>query len=110
MAASKAQKLMDEHEPLVTSLYTKGTAAEQAIRGKNLYLVSWEDNGQIEKWVEKLTEAYGFPTASTKQQQRSNGWSQATRQHTQTDEVLATSHNKLDKFLIRGALSNGKTH
>jgi hypothetical protein len=38
----------------------------EAIRGKKLSLVSWDDNVQIENWVEKLTEAYGFPTASTK--------------------------------------------
>jgi iron(III) transport system substrate-binding protein len=66
MASPQGQKLMDEHEPLVASLFSKGASAEQAIRGKKLSLVSWEDNVQIEKWVEKLTEAYGFPTAGTK--------------------------------------------
>ena len=64
--APQGQKLMDEHEPLVASLFSKGAAAEQAIRGKKLSLVSWEHNLQIEQWVEKLTEAYGFPTATTK--------------------------------------------
>jgi len=66
MASSQGQKLMDEHEPLVASLFSKGAAAEQAIRGKKLSLVSWEDNVQIENWVEKLTDAYGFPRGSTK--------------------------------------------
>ena len=66
MASPQGQKLMDEHEPLVASLFSKGAAAEQAIRGKKLSLVSWEHNLQIEQWVEKLTEAYGFPTATTK--------------------------------------------
>ena len=66
MASPEGQKLMDEHEPLVASLYSKGSAAEQAIRGKKLSVVNWEQNVQIEQWIEKLTEAYGFPRATTK--------------------------------------------
>ena len=66
MASSEGQKLIDEHEPLIASLYSKGAAAEQAIRGKKLSLVNWQQNAQIEQWIEKLTEAYGFPTATMK--------------------------------------------
>ena len=37
MASPQGQKLMDEHEPLVASLFSKGAAAEQAIRGKKTF-------------------------------------------------------------------------
>jgi ABC-type thiamine transport system substrate-binding protein len=66
MAGLEAQKLIDEHEPLVASLYSKGSAAEQALRGKRLSVVSWENNEQLEQWIAKLTGAYGFPKAESK--------------------------------------------
>ncbi len=66
MAGLEAQKLIDEHEPLIASLYSKGSAAEQALRGKKLSIVSWENNEELEKWIAKLTVAYGFPKAESK--------------------------------------------
>jgi ABC-type Fe3+ transport system substrate-binding protein len=66
MAGLEAQKLIDEHEPLVASLYSKGSAAEQALKGKKLSIVSWENNEEMEKWIEKLTGAYGFPQPDSK--------------------------------------------
>lgn len=66
MAGPEAQKLIDEHEPLVASLYSKGSAAEHALRGKKLSVVSWENNEALEQWMTKILEAYGFPTAMVK--------------------------------------------
>ncbi len=66
MAGAEAQKLIDEHEPLVASLYSKDSAAEQALRGKKLSVVSWENNEELEQWITKIAEAYGFPTAMVK--------------------------------------------
>ena len=66
MARSEAQKLIDEHEPLIASLYSKESAAEQALRGKKLSIVSWENNEELEQWITKIVEAYGFPTATVK--------------------------------------------
>jgi len=61
MAGAEAQKLIDQHEPLAASLYRQGSAAEQALRGKKLSVVSWEHNEKMEQWVEKIVEALGFP-------------------------------------------------
>jgi ABC-type Fe3+ transport system substrate-binding protein len=61
MAGPEAQKLIDQHEPVIASLYSKGSAAEQALRGKKVSVVSWEDNPKMEQWIAKLVEAYGFP-------------------------------------------------
>jgi iron(III) transport system substrate-binding protein len=66
MAGAEGQKLIDQHEPLYPSRYSKGSAAEQALRGKKLSVVSLENNEKLEQWIAKLTEAYGFPTAAMK--------------------------------------------
>jgi ABC-type Fe3+ transport system substrate-binding protein len=62
MAGSEAQKLIDQHEPLTASLFSKGSAADQALKGKKVSVVSWDDNAKMEQWIAKLVEAYGFPT------------------------------------------------
>lgn len=63
IASPEAQKLIDEHEPLAASLYARGSAAEQELRGKKLSVVGWEDNAKLEPWIAKMVEAFGFPTA-----------------------------------------------
>jgi len=66
VAGPEAQKLVDQYEPLIASVYSKGSAAEQALRGKKLSVVSWENNEKMEQWIAKLTEAYGLPKADLK--------------------------------------------
>ena len=66
MAGPEGQKLIDEHEPLTASVYSKGSATEQAVLGKKLSVVSWEDNARMEQWIGKLVEAYGFPKVDLK--------------------------------------------
>jgi hypothetical protein len=66
MAGPEAQKIIDQHEPLIASVYSKDSAAEQALRGKKLSVVSWENNSNMEQWMGKLVEAYGFPKAQVK--------------------------------------------
>ena len=66
MASAEAQSLIDKHEPLVASVHRKGSAVEQALRGKKLSVVSWEDHQRSQQWIAKLTEAYGFPRAEIK--------------------------------------------
>ena len=65
MAGAEAQKLIDKYEPLVASVYSKDSAAERAVRGKKLSVISWENNAIIDQWMGKIVEAYGFPKAST---------------------------------------------
>ena len=66
MAGAEAQKLLDQHEPLVASLYTKGSAVEQELRGKKVSVISWENNVKMDEWLAKLVEASGFPKAERK--------------------------------------------
>jgi hypothetical protein len=63
MASPEAQKLADEHEPLGSSVYVRGGAVEQELRGKKLSLVSWDHHQHMEQWQAKVVEAYGFPKA-----------------------------------------------
>jgi ABC-type Fe3+ transport system substrate-binding protein len=64
VASRDAQALIDQHEPLASSLYVQGSAVEQELRGKRLSVVSWEENASMEQWIPRIVEAYGFPTAS----------------------------------------------
>jgi ABC-type Fe3+ transport system substrate-binding protein len=66
MAGAEAQSLIDKHEPLVASVHSKGSAVEQALRGKKLSVVSWDDHQKSQQWIAKITEAYGFPRAEIK--------------------------------------------
>jgi hypothetical protein len=61
MASPEAQKLADEHEPFGSSVYVRGGAVEQELRGKELSTVSWEHHQNMEQWQAKVVEAYGFP-------------------------------------------------
>ena len=63
MASAESQKLADEHEPLGSSHYFRGGAVEQELRGKKLSWVSWENHANLEPWMAKVFEAYGFPKA-----------------------------------------------
>ena len=56
---------MDEHEPLVARFVVR-EPLQSGVRGKKLSLVNWEQNVQIEQWIEKLRAAYGFPRATMK--------------------------------------------
>jgi iron(III) transport system substrate-binding protein len=63
MASAESQKLADEHEPVGSSRYFRGGAVEQELMGKKLSLVTWENHHNIESWMTKVFEAYGFPKA-----------------------------------------------
>jgi iron(III) transport system substrate-binding protein len=66
MASPEAQKLADEHEPLASSVYVRGGAVEQELKGKKLSVVSWEHHQNMEKWQAQVFEAYGFPKEEAK--------------------------------------------
>ena len=66
MASTEAQALIDRYEPLEASFYSKGSAAEQLLRGKTSSEVSWEHHDKMEQWIAKLVEALGFPKVQTK--------------------------------------------
>jgi ABC-type Fe3+ transport system substrate-binding protein len=66
MASPEAQKLADEYEPLASSVYVRGGAVEQELKGKKLSVVSWEFHQNMEKWQTQVFEAYGFPKEESK--------------------------------------------
>jgi ABC-type Fe3+ transport system substrate-binding protein len=66
IASPEAQNRIDQHEPLASSFYVRGSAVEQELRGKKLSVVSWEENEKMEQWIAKIVEAFGFPRAETK--------------------------------------------
>ena len=66
MASPKAQQLIDEHEPLASSIYVRGGTVERETRGKRLSEVSWEHVQRMGDLEAKVFEAYGFPKAEIK--------------------------------------------
>lgn len=65
-ASPEGQKIIDEYEPLGSSIYVPGGAVEQEVRGKRLSVLSWEHYQVIDQWITKVFEAYGFPTVESR--------------------------------------------
>jgi len=63
LATVEAQKIADEHEPMASAVYVRGSAVEQELRGKKLSAVPWESYQNLQPWSAKIFEAYGFPKA-----------------------------------------------
>jgi iron(III) transport system substrate-binding protein len=63
LATAEAQKIADEHEPMASVVYVRGSAVEQELRGKKLSVVPWESYQNLQPWSAKIFEAYGFPKA-----------------------------------------------
>jgi hypothetical protein len=61
MASPEAQKLVDQYEPLTSSVYVRGGVVEQELRGKKVSIVAWDHHQSMEQWQSKVFEAYGFP-------------------------------------------------
>ena len=63
LATVEAQKIADEHEPMASAVYVRGSAVEQELKGKKLSAVPWESYQNLQPWAGKIFEAYGFPKA-----------------------------------------------
>lgn len=63
LATVEAQKIADEHEPMASAVYVRGSAVEEELRGKKLSAVPWESYQNLQPWSAKIFEAYGFPKA-----------------------------------------------
>jgi ABC-type Fe3+ transport system substrate-binding protein len=63
LATVEAQKIADEHEPMASAVYVRGSAVEQELRGKKLSAVPWESYPHLQPWASQVFEAYGFPKA-----------------------------------------------
>jgi iron(III) transport system substrate-binding protein len=61
IASPEAQKLLDELEPLKSSIYSPGAKLEQLVRGKKVSVVDWDHIDKMGTYMKQISEAYGFP-------------------------------------------------
>jgi iron(III) transport system substrate-binding protein len=66
MASAEAQKIADEQEPFASSVFVRGGAVEQELKGKKLSMVGWEHHENVNAWEAKIVQAYGFPKVEVK--------------------------------------------
>ena len=62
-ASPEGQKIIDEYEPVKSSVYSPGSAVEKLVRGKKLATLDWKDYAESGDLVEKIVAAFGFPKA-----------------------------------------------
>jgi len=63
---SEGQKLVDKYWPYGASVFVRGAAQEEVIRGRKLSVMSWEHRQEMDDWLMKIVQALGFPTGDTK--------------------------------------------
>ena len=63
LASPEAQSIIDEYEPLKSSLYVTGSAVETALRGKKIWLKEWKHYEKGPHWMSTAVKAFGFPKA-----------------------------------------------
>ena len=61
-ASPEGQKILDEIEPMKSSLFGGG-AVSKVIAGKKISLNDFSTYAQSQDWMKKIIEAYGFPKA-----------------------------------------------
>lgn len=64
-ASPEGQKVLDEYEPMKSSLYTNGEIAK-LVKGKKIALNDFRTYSQSVKWMKMVIEAFGFPQAEVK--------------------------------------------
>ena len=64
-ASPEGQKILDEIEPMKSSIYTNGEVSK-AVQGKKISLNDFSTYAKTEGWMKKIVEAYGFPKASSR--------------------------------------------
>ncbi|HEY3169189.1 MAG TPA: hypothetical protein VGK57_18295 [Candidatus Binatia bacterium] len=60
-ASPDGQKIIDEYEPVKSSVHSPGSAVERLVRGKKLATLDWKDYAESGELVEKIIAAFGFP-------------------------------------------------
>jgi hypothetical protein len=65
-AGPEGQKIIDQYEPLKSSIYAPGSELEKLIRGRRISLKGFDNWETYTQWVGLLTEAFGFPKAQLK--------------------------------------------
>jgi hypothetical protein len=62
MASPEGQKVIDEYEPIKSSIYADGEVARVA-KGKKVSVNDHRTFQNTPKWMKMVVEAYGFPKA-----------------------------------------------
>jgi iron(III) transport system substrate-binding protein len=63
LASPEGQEIIDKYEPLKASIFTPGSVVAKEIQGKEISLVNWDHFTDLEGYVTKVFEAFGFPKA-----------------------------------------------
>ncbi|MGH7844853.1 MAG: ABC transporter substrate-binding protein [Candidatus Binatia bacterium] len=63
IASPAAQDIIDQDEPLKSSIYSPDSAVEKVVRGKKTWVQEWDDFEKSDRWVQMIVEAFGFPKA-----------------------------------------------
>ena len=61
--SQQGQEILDKYGPADGSVYVAGSIQHTLIRGRTLSFLTWELQKNLDQWVKKIVEAYGFPVA-----------------------------------------------
>jgi ABC-type Fe3+ transport system substrate-binding protein len=62
----EGQEILDKYGPADGSVFIAGSMLHTMIRGKPLSDLNWDAQKNLDQWVKKIVEAYGFPMAEKK--------------------------------------------
>lgn len=65
-ATPEGQRIIDENEPLNSSIYAPGSALANVIQGKKVSANNWDTWHRTRRWEELVVKAFGFPQAEEK--------------------------------------------
>ncbi len=65
-ASLTAQRMIDAHEPLKSSLYVPDSEINKLVKGKQISVNDWHSFHNTERWMELSVKALGFPQAETR--------------------------------------------
>jgi hypothetical protein len=61
--STEGQEILDKYGPADGSVYVAGSQLHTMIRGRPLSSLSWDLQKNLDQWVKRIVEAYGFPSA-----------------------------------------------
>jgi ABC-type Fe3+ transport system substrate-binding protein len=62
----EGQEILDKYGPADGSVFIPGSVQHTMIRGKPLSSLTWDAQKNLDQWVKKIVEVYGFPVAEKK--------------------------------------------
>jgi hypothetical protein len=61
--SSEGQEILDKYGPADGSVFVPGSMLHTMIRDKPTSNLNWDEQKDLDQWVKKIVEAYGFPMA-----------------------------------------------